>query len=163
MDLWRFCLLTCNVLILTCSALFASILPNASLIFRSLFMSQCKLIYADSALKRRSVQGWRVDFWDCVCSCVCHCLNCACVVSSKMHSSNVRSDMDFTAYLWSLCIVARKYRHCEHPDISCLRLPWHCSTQMHRDACVEKSILSWLCALDFPCQLHSEMPEDNTK
>ena len=98
-----------------CSALFVPILPNTSLIFSSLFMSQCKLIHVDSLLKRRSVHGGLLRL--CVCVCARHSVSCMSGASSKMHGGDVRSDVDVTAYRARVSL-REEYRHCKHPDIS---------------------------------------------
>lgn len=102
-----------------CSALFVSILPSTSLIFSSLFMSQCKLIHVDSVLKS-------VDFWDCVGLCVCVTVRVWCVTKEFMAAMWDLMWMAPPAYRACVSLLA-ECRHCKPPDISGLRLPWHCA------------------------------------
>lgn len=94
-----------------CSALFVSILPSTSLIFSSLFMSQCKLIHVDSVLKS-------VDFWDCVGLCVRH--------SASVSPKNSWQQCEIWCG-WRPLPIEPVYHCCKPPDISGLRLPWHCA------------------------------------
>lgn len=89
-----------------CCALFVSILQVQVLfLFLVVFVwvNASKLIHVDSVLKRRSVQG---GAWTSETVCVCESVSCVYGVSSEMHGSGVRSDMDVTACLLNLCIAA---------------------------------------------------------
>lgn len=137
-----------------CSALFVSTLPSARRIFSSLFMSQCKLIHVDSVLKRSAVGGLLRP--------------CGLVYTSHRGVSPENS--------WRRCVWCKCGRLPEEPGHYCSQITaavnlltsvgWCCHDTLHNmqvqwKVCAEKSILSWLPAQFFFCQLHSEMPKDS--
>lgn len=106
--------------------------PANRLIFRSFFMSQCKLIHVDSVQKRR-----RVDFWDCVCVRVCaH-------VSVQVGRLRVIRGAWHWCEIWCrcqrLCIVAWRRASAYHPVLSRFWLSWHCNTGRCAGKCVDRN------------------------
>lgn len=127
--------------------------PANRLIFRSFFMSQCKLIHVDSVQKRR-----RVDFWDSVCVCVCACLS-----ASRASSCHQRC----VALVWDLMQVSALVHCCMKKSISVPSCPQSVLAVMtlqhwevRWEVCRQKSVFG---SLFFPSWSCSKMPEDNTE